>query len=132
MKSKKNKHGFTLVEVIISMVIMAIVLYAVIAIFISSGAKGTNVEIYSVAQSLAEGKLEEITARNFSNITSESQSYSGGLSAFSCQVTFSYVSKEALDTAVGGPTDYKKVQVQISHPKLAQPVSLTSLRSSYL
>ena len=61
----KNLKGFTLVEVIVSLVIIAVVMYAAIAVFITSGAKGVNVEIFTVAQSLAEDKLEEAMVHDF-------------------------------------------------------------------
>lgn len=126
------KKGFTLVEVIVSMVIIAVIIYAAIAIFITSGAKGASVEIFTVAQSLAEGKLEEAMARDFEDVASvEETNFSGDLGSYSCEILSSYVSGEALDTAVAGATDYKKVQVKIRHPKLANPIQLESIRANY-
>jgi prepilin-type N-terminal cleavage/methylation domain-containing protein len=126
------KKGFTLVEVIVSMVIIAIVIYAGIAIFITSGAKGANVEIFTVAQCLAEGKLEEAMAKDFADVASVAEtSFSGDLGSYSWEILSSYVSGEALDTAVAGATDYKKIQVMIRHPKLGNPIQLESIRANY-
>jgi prepilin-type N-terminal cleavage/methylation domain-containing protein len=128
----KNKKGFTLIEVIISMVVIAIVMYAAIAIFITSGAKGANVEVFTVAQSLAEGKLEEAMAHEFADVSSEAEiNFTGDLSNYSYEIISNYVSGEALDSAVGSATDYKKIQVLIRHSKLANPIQLESIRTNY-
>ncbi|MEA3492765.1 MAG: type II secretion system protein [Candidatus Margulisiibacteriota bacterium] len=126
----KNKRGFSLIEVVISITVLAIVLYALIAVFITTGVKGVNVEIFTVAQSLAEGKLEETMALSFNNVTSESETnFSGNLSDFSYEIISNYVSGEALDTPVGYSTDYKKIEVLIRHPDLGIPTTLESIRS---
>ncbi|KPJ65671.1 hypothetical protein AMJ44_09695 [candidate division WOR-1 bacterium DG_54_3] len=127
-----NKKGFTLVELVVSVVVIAIIMYAVIAIFITSGAKGVNVEVFTVAQALAESKLEQAMALDFADVASESETnFSGDLSDYSYEIVVNYVSVEALDAAVGYATDYKKIQVKIRHSSLAAPTQLESLRSSY-
>ena len=128
----RKKYGFTLIETIVAVTILAIVMYAVIAIFVNSGVRGANVEVFSVAQALAEGKLEEKMAKPFSSLSSESASFfSGDLNAYSYQLTVNYVSREALDAVVGSPTDYKKVRVSVSHHLLSRPISLESIRANY-
>ena len=127
-----NKKGFTLIELVVSMVVIATIMYAVIAIFITSGAKGVNVEIFTVAQALAENKLEEAMALDFTDVTSESQTnFTGDLSNYNYEIVVNYVSAEALDSAVGYATDYKKIKINIRHANLAGPTQLESLRSSY-
>jgi prepilin-type N-terminal cleavage/methylation domain-containing protein len=124
--------GFTLVEVIVSVSVVAIVMYALIAVFVTSGFRGVNVEVFTVAQSLAEGKLEEISARNFAGITGESETnYTGDLSDFSYEVVIDYVASDDLDTPVGFETNYKRVRVQIRHPKLTNPAQFESIRAWY-
>jgi len=128
----KNLKGFTLVEVIVSLVVIAVVMYAAIAVFITSGVKGVNVEIYTIAQALAEAKLEEAMVKDFVDATSESEaSFSGDLIDYSYEVTAIYVSTEALDTAYGSATDYKKISILIRHPQLSNPISLESIRANY-
>ena len=128
----KKRKGFTLIETVVAVTILAIVMYSVIAIFINSGVRGANVEVFSVAQALAEGKLEEKMAKTFASLSSESSSFfSGDLNAYSYQVTVDYVSREALDTVVGYPTDYKKLRVGVSHNLLSRPISLESIRANY-
>ncbi|MFH1347334.1 MAG: prepilin-type N-terminal cleavage/methylation domain-containing protein [Candidatus Margulisiibacteriota bacterium] len=129
--SRKVK-GFTLVEVIVSLVVIAVIMYASLAVFITSGAKGVNVDVYTVAQALAEDMLEEAMVRDFVSVSSESETnFSGDLDGYSYEITVNYVSTEALDIVVGGPTDYKKINVQIRHPQLGRATSLESIRANY-
>lgn len=124
------KKGFSLVEIIVAMTIMAIIMYAAISIFVSAGAKGVNVEVFSVAQSLAENKMEAMLSRDFNLVSSEGQtSFSGNLSSYSSQVIVNFVSHEAFDVTVGGPTAYKKIIVMIRHPFLGNPTTLESIRA---
>ncbi|MDD5382106.1 MAG: prepilin-type N-terminal cleavage/methylation domain-containing protein [Candidatus Margulisbacteria bacterium] len=126
-----GRKGFTLVEIIISIIITGIVMYAVLAIFITSSVKGVNIEIFTTAQSLAEGKMEQVMARSFSVVTGESQAnYSGDLADYSYQVMVDFVSREALDQPVAYETDYKKIKVLIRHPKLGYPTQVDSLKVS--
>lgn len=126
-----QKRGFTIVEVVISLLIIAVVMYASISIFITSSVKGVNVDIFTAAQTLAEDKLEEAMAKDFADVSSEAQtSFSGDLSEYSHEITVNYVSVEALDVPVVPATDYKKINVSIRHPQLANPTSLECLRGS--
>ncbi|MEE8638345.1 MAG: prepilin-type N-terminal cleavage/methylation domain-containing protein [Candidatus Margulisiibacteriota bacterium] len=128
----RNKRGFTLVELIISIVVIAIIMYAAIGIFVASGAKGVNVEVFTVAQSLAENKLEQAMAQDFGDVTDEAEAnFSGDLNQYSYEIVMDYVSGEALDTPVGSPTDYKKIRVLIRHDLLGAPTSLESIRANY-
>lgn len=136
MRNKKTelvgKQGFTLIETVISIVVIGIIMYSAIAVFITSGVKGLNVEVFTVAQSLAEGKLEEAMAQDFGNVTSESETgFPGDLSNYSYEVVVNYVSAEALDLPVGFETKYKKISVMVRHLQLGQPASLESLRADY-
>lgn len=126
------KKGFTLVELVIAMVIIAIIMYAAIAIFVASGARGVNVEVFTVAQSLAEDKLEQAMAQDFGDATDEAEAnFSGDLNQYSYEIVMDFVSGEALDTPVASPTDYKKIRVVIRHDLLGGTTSLESIRANY-
>ncbi|MFA6169233.1 MAG: prepilin-type N-terminal cleavage/methylation domain-containing protein [Candidatus Margulisiibacteriota bacterium] len=126
------KRGFTLVELILSISLLAIVMYSLISIYITTGLKGSSIEIYVVAQTLAEGKMEECLIRSFDLLIDQAQTnYSGDLSQYSSQITITYVASSDLNSNVAGPTDYKRVAVFIRHPKLGDPVEFDSIRSNY-
>ncbi|OGC24388.1 hypothetical protein A2291_02560 [candidate division WOR-1 bacterium RIFOXYB2_FULL_42_35] len=127
-----SKKGFTIIELVVSMVVIAVFVYGAIAIFITAGVKGSSLDTFAVAQSLAEGKLEEVMAQSFTVLTDEAQvSYSGDLSAYSSSVNVDYVAASDLDTVVTGPTGYKRIQVNIGHPDLSNLIQLQSIRSDY-
>lgn len=50
---------------------------------------------------------------------------------FNQQVTVSYVNFAALDAPVGGPTCYKRIQVDITDTGTTETISLVSLMTSY-
>jgi len=128
----KQQQGFTLVESVITLVVLGLVFYAVLSIFITSNVKSVNVEIFTVAQSLAEAKIEETMALSFLSVTNESSTaFSGELSNYSYEIVSDYVSTEALDLPVVYETDYKRVQVLIRHPQLDNPTTLETLVTNY-
>jgi prepilin-type N-terminal cleavage/methylation domain-containing protein len=127
-----RRAAFTLVEIIVAVMVIAIIMYAGIAIFITSGVKGVNVEVYTIAQTLAEDKLEEFLGRSFDLVSAEAETdFSSDLAEYSYEIIVAYVSSEALDQPVGGPTDYKRVRILIRHPQLANPTSLEVIKANY-
>jgi prepilin-type N-terminal cleavage/methylation domain-containing protein len=128
-----KRKGFTMVEMVATVVVIGILFYGVIAIFITSGFKGVNVEIYTVAQALAEGKLEEVMAQEFvANVAESETNYTGEvLDHYSYQVVQTYVTSTELNTPAGGPTDYKKISVLIRHDKLGNPVTMECIKTNF-
>ncbi|MFC1540482.1 prepilin-type N-terminal cleavage/methylation domain-containing protein [Candidatus Margulisiibacteriota bacterium] len=127
-----RSRGFTLVEVIISVVVLGIVMYSLVTIFISSGFKGVNVERYTIGQTLAENKLEEAMVQDYGDVSDEAETAFGGdLSGYTYEIAMAYVSGEALDTPVGTDQGYKRVRVSIRHAQLTSPVILESIKADY-
>ncbi|MBN2057499.1 MAG: prepilin-type N-terminal cleavage/methylation domain-containing protein [Candidatus Saganbacteria bacterium] len=126
------KRGFSLIELMVSLLVIAIIIYASLSIFVGAGTKGINLEVYTTAQSLAEGMLEEEMTRPFADISSEAATgFSGELNAYTYQLQVDYVSAEAFDQPVGSTTDYKKIAVSIMHPKLNNPITLEAVKANY-
>ncbi len=67
MCSKKKQNGFTLIEVIIILVLIAIVVPAIIFPVYESSKQSFKSEKYLTALYLAEGKMEEVT--RFKNLS---------------------------------------------------------------
>lgn len=129
----KNRKGFTLIEVVISMVVIAIIMYSVIAVFITAGVRGVNVEVFTVAQSLAEGKMEEMMALQYAAIQPTEADFDVDLSAYHYQVEVDFVPPDDFDREppLGEDQGYKRITVIITHPKLEAGITLQSVRADY-
>lgn len=125
-----KKKGFTLVELVMSIVLFGIMAYPAINILITANIRGQNLDALLAAGSLAEGKLEEVMAKSFANITNTAAaSYSGDLSGYSAQVEVDNVEKTDLNTPVVAVTDYKKITVKIYNQRVGT-VEVSSIRSN--
>jgi|GEM_PF-1453210 len=127
-----TQRGFTIVELVITVVVLGILMYALISIFITAGFRGVNVDTFTVAQSLAENRLEEVSSRGFDSISSEAEtSFGGDLDDYSHEVMVDYVTAEALNAATTLETDYKWIRVFIRHSQLTTPISLEGIKTNY-
>lgn len=124
-----NRKGLTLIETTVSIVVIAIIVYSFMAVFIGSSVKSVDVDVFLVAQSLAEEKAEETLAKSYSAITDEAQTnFPGELNSYSYAIAVANVSAEALDTIVGYDSGYKKIWTMIGHAQLTGPVTLEALK----
>ena len=127
MEAIMKKRGFTLIEVILSVVILAVVLTP----FSLLVANVIRQNIYSQAQatavSLAEGELDRITNMRFSAVDDEaSVAFSAPFLAYTRAAAVDYVNADALDTPVAGPTNYKRAQVSVNNA-ISGTITLTTL-----
>jgi len=124
-----NRKGLTLIETTVSLVVIAIIGYAFMSVFIGSSVRSVDVDVFLVAQSLGEERVEETLAQSYSAVTDEAQTnFSGDLNSYSYTIKVSNVSAEALDTIVGYDSGYKKFWVMINHAQLTGPVTLEALK----
>ncbi|MBI5701648.1 prepilin-type N-terminal cleavage/methylation domain-containing protein [Candidatus Saganbacteria bacterium] len=109
-----GRQGFTLIELIISIVVVSISFYAVISLFISVAPKSINVESWSKAAFLANRVLEETVAKDFNNISSvAATSFASPFSNFEFQITVDYVTTSEPDVVSAQATPYKRVKVRV-------------------
>lgn len=114
-----HNKGLTLIELIITIVIAAIVLLPTSMVVVESVRHAHLPEYYTIASSLLEREVERVTNLRFGAVTNEGPtSYSGNFSNYSYQLSFYYVNAGDLNTQVTGPTDYKRVTILF-------PVSVT-------
>lgn len=77
--------------------------------------RSVEAEKMTVAANLAQGLMEEIRSKSFNEVD-DFDGYNSAVSGFSgytATVSVYYVNASDLDTAVTGPTDYKRVEVTI-------------------
>jgi len=130
-----NSKGFTLIETIITLVVLSIAIVGVLSVF-TTGMKGSaNPLIISQATQFAQGEMDQVFgekagAGGFGSIVS------GGcvvtLPGFNCSRTVCYVSTADLNStaACGVVTNYKHVTVTVTHPTIGN-VSVESLVTNY-
>jgi type IV pilus assembly protein PilV len=71
---RKNQSGFTLIEVIISIFILAVVLLAISSLVCSIMRSNSQSRELTAATTLAQDKLESLRQRSFSSLTPGSDS----------------------------------------------------------
>ncbi|MCU0651875.1 MAG: type II secretion system GspH family protein [Candidatus Omnitrophica bacterium] len=122
----KLVRGFTLIETIITMIVLSIVLIPFSVLTTNVIVKNTRSQAAATAVALAEGEMEWVTSLRFSAVVDEAAAFSSPFTAFTKEVVVDYVNSLAFDTPVIGPTDYKRVQIRVAHP-LSDTITLTTL-----
>jgi len=128
MKDKKAK-GFTFIELIMIIVIVGIAVVPLIQMFTTSLKGSADTEATSIALELAQDKMEETKQLGFGGISSTSGTFSSPFTAYSYQVTVSYVNDTFTDSG-GSPTNYKKVEVKVTHSS-GTSTTLTTVVSNH-
>lgn len=126
-----KKNGFTLIELIMTIVIGAIILIPVSVLVVESVTNTIMPEHFAIASSLLEREIERVSNLRFSAVANEGPtSYGGNFSEYLRQVSFYYVNSGALNTQVAGPTDYKRVTITISRSGLPSVSAVTLLTNN--
>lgn len=125
LANKKNKWGFTLIEIVIAMVIIGASVGTLLSVAGAITRATTNPEMVNIASALAEEQIEKTTALRFSEIANVAPtSFGGDFSNYTYQVTVDAVPGTlALDPLM---INYKQVAITVSHPQ-AGSVQLTTI-----
>ncbi len=109
----QGRGGFTLIELVMTVLIGSIAVYSVIMIFVNTTSRNAQVDNLSVAVNLASSKIEQVSNKAYSNVSSEAiTAFTGSFTSFSSQVLVTNVSSTELDTSIGTTeTGYKKIKV---------------------
>lgn len=123
-----NSRGFTLIETIITLVVLSIAAVGVLSVF-TAGMKGSaDPLIINQAISLAQGEMDVIMSvkKQVNGFTALGIGAGGCTSTmladFTCSRNVFYVDPGDLNTSVGGPTDYKHVTVTVTAPAVGDVV----------
>ena len=112
MKGIRTKAGFTLIEVILTMVILSISIGPLSLLIVNVVRQNVLSQAQATSASLAEQEMERLTNIRFSSVTDEAQTaFPAPFSAYSHEVIVDYVNAGDLNTPVTGPTDYKRAQI---------------------
>ncbi|MFH1645673.1 MAG: hypothetical protein ABIB11_04550, partial [Candidatus Omnitrophota bacterium] len=88
----------------------------------------------TLATALAEEKMEQMLLQDFSEVNSIPEtSFSTPYLDYTYQVSVCYVDPSDFDASISPDvSDYKKVEVQVSHPFLNEAVVLKTLLVDYI
>ena len=103
--------GFTLLEIMVSIFIIAIVLVAVYRMHTQTISMNTSVKFYSTAPLLAHGKIAELGIKPLNELTDDSGNFGEEFAGYRWNVSIDDVESEFL--GVTGE-DLKKIDVTIS------------------
>lgn len=109
-----SRKGFTIIELVIALTIIAIVFYAFISIFSNLAPKDINARTLATGTHLINRTIEQTMLKNFTAITSTSATaFSAPFDQYYNQVIVNYVTTAELDTLAPGTTPYKRVRVLV-------------------
>lgn len=125
------KNGFTLIELIISIIVISICVIPIAVMYQQALQGSLETKVLTVATSLAEEKMEEILRLGYSGISNVGlNNFPKPFDDYNYEVIVHYVEASDLDTSVDPTeTDYKNIEVQVTHA--IQTVTLTSLLTDY-
>lgn len=113
---KYKRNGFTLIEVILVMIILGVCLTPFCILIVNVVQKNVLSQAQATAVALAEREIERVTSLRFSAVDDAAEAaFASPFNNYSYQVIADYVNTNDLNTAVAGPTDYKRVQVRVAN-----------------
>lgn len=123
--------GFTLVETTLAIVVLAAMFIGMSYVLSNTTMQNIDVDISTTAIFLAREKMEQVKAKSFANIAAESSApFSAPYQQYFSTVAVDYVNSADLDTAVGGPTDYKKITVTVTATGWNGNIRIRDLKSN--
>jgi len=123
----KFMGGFTLIETIISILIIGIAFTGLLAVFTAVFKDALYDEAVAVSCMLARGEMEKAIAQGFS-ITSSSGNYTGPFSNYSWEVVVGAVPQEIADDP--DMNNYKEITVYVTN-QIAGRVYLKTIIANY-
>lgn len=129
MNQRTDRRGFSLIDAVVAICIVGACFLALAGVISNTTMQNADVEFSSTAIYLARGKMTETMAKDFDSISNVARTdFSGDFSSYDSQVTVGYVDAANLDTVVVGPTDYKRVTVDVGHSLWTGHIMLYDLK----
>ena len=135
-KKRNRSSGFTLIETVITLVVLSIAVVGVLSVFAVGISGSANAPLVDQAVQLAQGELDQVigekAANGFAAIATGNPlaCISSMPAGFTCGRNIYYVAPGALNTQAGGPTDYKHITVTIAQATIGN-VTVEGLVTNY-
>lgn len=136
LSSATSQGGFSLIEVIITLVILSIAAVGVLSVFSTSMESSANPLVLNQAIQLAQGEMDQVqgekAAMGFSGIGAACTTTMPPGSGFNCSRTICFVSAGNLNStsACSSVTSYKHITVTIQQAEIGS-VSLDTIVANY-
>jgi len=131
MNRRVKRRGFSLIEVILAIVVLSASFLGLVYALSNTTLHNIDLDISTTAILLAREKMSETTAKPFANVVGVSTTgFGGDFSDYSYEVEVDYVDASDLDTAVVGPTEYKRITVTITSAGWAGNIELFNLKAN--
>jgi len=133
--SDKRTDGFTLIEIIITLVVLSIAAIGVLSVFATGMSGSANPLIVNKALQFAQGEMDAVigqrAAGDFISITTGNPlACVTATPGFNCSRNIYYVTSGALNTSAGGPTNYKHITISVSSSTTGS-ISLDTIIANY-
>ena len=120
--------GFTLIETVISIVIMGIISLGLLAVFTGVFTNAVRDEALTVSASLAKGELERVTRLSYASVVDQNRgtpvSFGGNFTNYSWQIRVDPVPVAIANDP--GMANYKQVEAMVTNALLGD-VSLKTI-----
>ncbi len=137
MRRSGLKEGFSIVEALIMMTVLAIGLVTILLVLRTASINNADAHFATIAGKLAEGKLEEIMAdrrtRSFAYIDNANYPDEDPVTEFAAykrSVNIYFVDLADLDAAVG-MSNYKRIDVAVERIRDIKTVTIWTIVSNY-
>lgn len=107
----RSRHGFTLIEIMAAISIIAIVLVSVYKLHAQTVAMDSEVRFYATAPMLAQKKLAEIESKNQNDMSDESGDFGDQFPNYSFNIVINDVESKALGNVA---EDLKRIDITVS------------------
>jgi general secretion pathway protein I len=121
----KSRHGFTLLEIMVAVAIVAIALSAVYKLYSQAFAMNQSSRFYNTAILLAETKLAELSALPPKDLGSDAGSFEDAHADYSWEVTVTPVEAESIALSEQA---LHQIDIVISHEGQGESFSLRTYR----
>lgn len=116
MKRRADSAGFSVIDVVLAIVLVATAYIAMAVVLSGTSFQSAKCETGMTAIMLARDVMAQVRAKDFTSVSSVgATSFASPFSGYQYTVTVAYVEAADLDTAVGGPTSYKRIDVAVSY-----------------
>jgi prepilin-type N-terminal cleavage/methylation domain-containing protein len=123
----RNQNGFTLIELIVALLVLAIGLMGLLTMSVHSIRLARDNDLWTVARMMAQAQTEEISGENHVMLMTwpRHQSFVEEHEAISYTV-------DRWLTPLGGNTDPLEITVRVRYPGFAHGVSVTTMKTFFL